>query len=166
MNKKRTTIIVAILLALILLCFFACRKEETPTASIENDVATQPATIEPTKDHEETIPGLEDFDGDVNIDESTEPTIDEVEEETEPTEPTASKVEEEEEETTTPPSSDGNTMTEYEKFQTMSGADQKKFMDSFDSVDKFFAWLNAARAEHEAQHPETDVGDGNIDLGA
>lgn len=192
MNKKRMTVIVAILVALILLCFFACRKEETPTASTENDVVTQPATIEPTKDHEETIPGLADFDGDVNIDESTEPTIDKVEEEKDATEPTSSKDgeeeesakptdgkneeteptvepttgENEEEEATTPPTSSGNTKTEYEKFQAMSGAAQKEFMDSFGSVEEFFAWLNAARAEHEALHPEIDVGDGNINLGA
>ena len=68
----------------------------------------------------------------------------------------------------TAPSAGGNepVVSDYEKYQAMSGAAQKEFMDSFGSVEAFFAWLDAAKAEHEALHPEIDVGDGNINLGA
>ena len=54
--------------------------------------------------------------------------------------------------------------TEYEKYIGMSGTQQKDFMESFGSMEEFFAWLQNAKAEYEAAHPEIPIEDGTIDL--
>ena len=54
--------------------------------------------------------------------------------------------------------------SDYEDFQKMTPAEQQAYMSSFDSIEAFFAWYEAAKAEHEAANPPIDVGDGNIDL--
>ena len=59
----------------------------------------------------------------------------------------------------------GDDTLTYEEFWAMSGKEQQAYYESFDSVDDFFAWYNAAKAEHEAAHPGIDAGDGEIDLG-
>lgn len=53
----------------------------------------------------------------------------------------------------------------YEEYWDLSGKKQKEYYDSFDSAEDFFAWYNAAKAKHEAEHPGIDAGDGEIDLG-
>lgn len=188
------------MIALMLVVFFALS-----LAACGNNV--QPAdptdVEEPTEVTSEPIPGLEDYDGDVNLDDSngdeptegTDPTAKPEnpteatnpktedpkdvttpsEEATEPTEetPPSEEVTEPTEETTpseetVPPTEGGNQgsagKTAYEDYINMTGEQQLAFMQSFDSMEAFFAWLNAAKAEYEAQNPGTDVGDGNIDL--
>lgn len=54
--------------------------------------------------------------------------------------------------------------TEYEKFQEMSASDQHAYMNSFESVDAFFEWYNAAQAEYEATKNEIVVGSGSINF--
>ena len=85
------------------------------------------------------------------------------EEVTEPTKETTPSEE------TVPPTEEENQgstgTTAYEDYLNMTGEQQLAFMQSFDSMEAFFAWLNAAKAEYEAQNPGTDVGDGNIDFG-
>ena len=53
----------------------------------------------------------------------------------------------------------------YDKYMSMSAKEQSDYMNSFESVDAFFAWYNAAKAEHDAQNPDIEVGDGSFDLG-
>ena len=55
-------------------------------------------------------------------------------------------------------------LTEYEKYQNMSGAEQKAFMESFGSMEAFFAWLNNAREEYEASIKSIEAGNGTLNL--
>lgn len=64
----------------------------------------------------------------------------------------------------TPTRPAGAPMTEYEKYQSMSAEEQMEYMNSFESVDAFFAWYNSAKEEYEAQIPVIEVGDGPIDM--
>lgn len=53
---------------------------------------------------------------------------------------------------------------DYEAFVAMDPALQRMYMESFESMDAFFAWYNAAKEAYEQAHPSIDVGDGVIDL--
>lgn len=56
--------------------------------------------------------------------------------------------------------------TEYEKLMEMSGEEQQEFMESFESLDAFFAWLETAKAEYEAKNPGIEIGgDGIVVVG-
>ena len=181
-------IIAMTLILLLALSAAGCNGTNTDETN-PTDANTDTLPIEETT---EPIPGLEDYDGDVNMDdspddvtESTEPTTGETEaptegkddpvegtteptEATDPTESTETPESTEPSESTTPAEGDnqgGSTVTAYENYMNMSGEEQLAFMQSFESMEAFFAWLNAAKAEYEAQNPGIDVGDGNIDLG-
>ena len=52
----------------------------------------------------------------------------------------------------------------YEKYIALSPEEQQKYYNSFASVEAFFNWLNAAKAEYEANRDEIEV-DGEIDIG-
>lgn len=54
---------------------------------------------------------------------------------------------------------------DYEQFTALSGAEQREYMESFESIDAFFAWYNAAREQYQKDHPSMDVGDGEFDFG-
>lgn len=53
---------------------------------------------------------------------------------------------------------------DYEEFTAMSPTQQRVYMESFESLDAFFEWYNAAKEEYEQAHPPIDVGDGVIDM--
>ena len=56
--------------------------------------------------------------------------------------------------------------TEYEKLLEMSGEEQQAFMESFESLEAFFAWLEEAKAEYEAKNPGIEIGtDGIVAIG-
>ena len=56
-------------------------------------------------------------------------------------------------------------LTDYEKYNAMTGAEQMEFINSFASIEDFFAWLHKAEAEYEAAHPDIEIGDdGVVDL--
>ena len=59
---------------------------------------------------------------------------------------------------------DPQSMT-YEKFQSLSPSEQQAFMNSFESIDAFFVWYNAAKEKYEAENPDIEVNGGSIDLG-
>lgn len=82
---------------------------------------------------------------------------------TEPAETTLPTVPQE----TTPVITPGVTqeLTEYEKYNAMSGEEQMAYMQSFDSIEAFFTWYNNAKAEYEAAHPDIEISDGVIDAG-
>lgn len=75
-------------------------------------------------------------------------------------------------ETTTPPEqtepsepeSEEPAYLTYEAYQAMGSAEQMAYMNSFPSIDAFFAWYNSAKAQYEAENPPIDVGDGNVDM--
>ena len=52
---------------------------------------------------------------------------------------------------------------DYETFTAMDPALQRQYMESFESMDAFFAWYNAAKDAYDQAHPSIDVGDGVID---
>ena len=63
-------------------------------------------------------------------------------------------------ETTTPavtePETTAPITVTYPEYLAMSGQDQAAFIDSFDSLEAFFAWLNQAKAEYEDQRIPID----------
>lgn len=73
--------------------------------------------------------------------------------------PTSSPAESPENNPITAPST-----TAYEQYNAMSGDEQIAFMESFDSVDAFVAWYNAAQAEYNASRPAIEVEGGVIDM--
>lgn len=54
---------------------------------------------------------------------------------------------------------------DYEKFQNLTPSEQQSFVESFDSMDEFFDWYNAAREAYEQDNAPIEV-DGPIDIGA
>ena len=133
--------------------------------------ATTPAT-----EHGNTIPtGPADPDAghqapDVDVPKDvppaqTEPTV------TEPvvTEPAVTEPEETEPQQTQPNETEPvqevpEGEIDYEAFMALEPAAQRAYMESFESVDAFFKWYNAAKEAYEQAHPSIDVGDGVIDL--
>ena len=100
---------------------------------------------------------------------TTPPSTDKEEAPDETTPPATDK--EEEPIVTTPPTEvptepeEGDTVTAYEWYLSLSGPEQQAFFASFANPAEFFAWLNNAKAEYEALHPDVEIGDGNVDLG-
>ena len=59
---------------------------------------------------------------------------------------------------TTKPSAKPEESMTYEQFQAMTGAEQRAFQDSFESLDAFFAWYNAAKEAYEKENPSIEIG--------
>lgn len=53
---------------------------------------------------------------------------------------------------------------DYREFMDMTPAEQQAFMESFESIEAFFEWYEAAKAKYEEENPPIDVGDGNVTL--
>ena len=65
----------------------------------------------------------------------------------------------------TPEEEDLMATMDFETFQNLSGDEQKKFQDSFDSWEDFFGWYNAAKDAYEMENPPIEVGgDGEFDM--
>lgn len=134
--------------------------EVTEATEATEDAATEPAETA-------TVPGLEDSIFDNEPEKPTDPT------EPKATEPKATEPRETEpstDPTAKPTDPAGDTpsageLTEYERFMNMSPAEQQEFIESFPSLDDFFAWFEAAKKAHEEANPPIDVGDGSIDMG-
>jgi len=47
----------------------------------------------------------------------------------------------------------------------MTGKQQQAHLESFDSINDFFAWYNKAKKEYEENRETIDIGNGTIDLG-
>lgn len=52
----------------------------------------------------------------------------------------------------------------YEEFHAMAPSKQQAYMESFDDIDEFFEWYNAAKAKYEKENPSIEVDGGAIDL--
>lgn len=60
----------------------------------------------------------------------------------------------------------GDGTVTYEEYISMSGSEQQKYFESFESPEAFFAWYNDAKAKYEAENPSIEIGgDEEIDLG-
>ena len=65
---------------------------------------------------------------------------------------------------TTPTTKPVTTLT-YEQFQAMTGAEQRAYQESFESIDAFFVWYNAAKETYEQENPPIEIGgDGTVVL--
>lgn len=53
----------------------------------------------------------------------------------------------------------------YEMYMAMSGEDQKKVIDMFSTPEDFVKWFKAVEAQYKAEHPDIEIGDGNINAG-
>ena len=193
MNRKILALILALAAVAVVLVVILCSTpgkdadETTPNVSgiVDSIFDTEPEeTEEPTAsttDHGNTIPtgpadpdaGYQDPGADVPEDTrpaQTEPAV------TEPTatEPTATEPAATEPQQTQPTQPNQPTETEpvqipegeidYETFVALDPAVQREYMQSFESMDAFFEWYNAAKEAYEQAHPSIDVGDGVIDL--
>ena len=161
MNKR---IAIAVTAFVLIFALIGCgKKPEQPKTETAEVTETVEAVVEETEVY---VPGTakntlseEDFD-DLAVEEtqpheteSTEVKDPESEEDENRVESTVPSVPDEESvqdatESTTPAAAE---LTEYEKYHALSGAEQKAFVDSFASMEAFFEWYNAARAEYEDQ---------------
>lgn len=142
--------------------------ETTEPAAFDHTIPTGPADPEADLQHpsaglpEDTTPVQTE--PDVTEPEVTEPEMTEPQQ-TQPTqsaEPTQST---EPAQPTQPTESASEGELDYETFTAMDPAEQRVYMESFESLDAFFAWYNAAKEAYEQEHPAIDVGDGVVDLG-
>lgn len=54
---------------------------------------------------------------------------------------------------------------DYETFQSLDPAEQEVHMGSFESIEAFFEWYNAAKEKYELENPSIEIdGSGSIDL--
>ena len=175
-------IICTILAVVSILLLTACGK--TPNnlgvETVPQTTATAPSQTTDTT--EDTIPapsmGVGER-GDYTDDSATEPSAESSEPEvtepgtTEPetTEPETTEPGTTEPETTgpedttpvTPPDEEQITLT-FEEYLAMSVEEQEAFVESFESLEDFIAWWNAAKAAQEKED-NTITGDPNVDLG-
>lgn len=176
MTKK---IILAVLVVALLIAAFAMVRFLGRDLDV---VENQPsAESEMQQTEETTLPGLEDSTFDDEWDEKTEPSEEETteatvaEESTEATDPTTETTNPDtteettqpdpETEETTAPAKPAPSQTAYEAYEAMSAAQQRDFMMSFETIEKFFDWYNNAKAEYDKAHPDIEIGDGKVDIG-
>lgn len=139
-------LICGLLAALLLLSLMAgCKKEDAS--------ATQPTpTTAPTE-----AGGLEDSVFDDNQPQSPTQNT----QATQPDQPQSTTP-------TTPPTGNANqgpASIDYETFKAMTGAQKREYQDSFESIDAFFEWYNAALKAYQEANPPTEVdSSGNITL--
>ena len=53
---------------------------------------------------------------------------------------------------------------DYESFQAMSPKGQQEYMATFDDMDAFFDWYNAAKDKYEAENPPIEIDGGSVNL--
>ena len=138
---------------------------EEPTEPEETDAPkpTEPANTRP-EDSADPGPGLQDPDADAPVDTRPPQTEPSSTEPTKPTEPSSTEPTKPTEPAQTEPMELPDGEIDYEAFIAMTPAQQRAYMESFESIDAFFAWYNAAKEAYEKDHPAIDVGDGVIDL--
>lgn len=172
MNRMLKNILILMMVAATAATAFGCEKKEPveTTAATENTAAAESTTAEETMSPE-LKKAMEEGWIEEDWPEETKPQETKPEEtkpqetkpqETKPeeTKPQETKPQETKPEETKPQ----NTVTEYEEYLAMSPEEQQAFFESFDSVDAYFAWLNAAKAEYEEKQNASDLEGGSVDL--
>ncbi len=132
----------ALLALCLVLALTACAPGETPVTEPEDPSVTGPSEADVTEP----------------TDAPTEPTNEPSEPTAPPTEPTASPTEPAV--PPTEPSAPAPEDVDYETYNAMSGDEQLAFLESFDSMQEFFDWYNAAKAKYEAENPGIEIGPG------
>ena len=95
---------------------------------------------------------------------TTQPTQDTIESTQSTTQPVPVPTDTPTEPTNAPTESDDGLLT-YEEYLALSAADKRAYKESFEGVEDFFDWLNAAIKEHDEQKNSVDISqDGSIDL--
>ena len=158
MNRRMISLLLAVVLVLSLMgCKTKAKEEPIAAAPIPEgffdqtkpaDETETPAVTEKEQEEEPTTTSEEQTDGVQS--EETKAT-----EATDATEAT---------EETQKPTNTIVQMTQYEWYHSLTGEQQMAYMETFESMDAFFAWYNAAKEEHEKERPSIDIGDGYIDL--
>ena len=170
MTKK---IILAVLVVALLIAVFAMVKWLTKdSVPAVEPTGTESETNDTQQTEEAEIPGVEDWDYDDETEATSETTVEESAEATDPTTETTNPDTTEETtqpdpetEETTAPAKPAPSQTAYEAYEAMSAAQQRDFMMSFETIEKFFDWYNNAKAEYDKAHPDIEIGDGKVDIG-
>ena len=176
--KKRSILIMLLVFVFI---FAGCGKVKSEEPSIPTETTvmenqTEAVTEEVTE--ETKLDGLEDSVFDDVPEETTEAAPEDATEAettkpeaTEPSteKPTEKPTEAPTEKPTEAPSGDkeeNNAQSpSYDQFQSMGGAEQQEYMNSFGSMEEFFDWYNSAKDQYEAQNPDIEINGGSVDLG-
>lgn len=53
----------------------------------------------------------------------------------------------------------------YEAYRDLSAEEKKAYMNAFADVDDFFEWYYAALEQYKKEHPDIEIGGGDIDIG-
>ena len=162
MNKK---IIALLLAAVMLFVVTACAKNEAAPETTEAEKYTDETTV-PTESIGGVVYNPDGNDGSIGDDgimptEDPENKPNETQSASESEDNATSATEPVKEETF--PTKPVEEMTEYEKYMNMSGEEQMAYYNTFESVDAFMEWFNAAKAEHDEKNAGIDIGDGIID---
>lgn len=159
--------IIALLMVFVLvLCSQACKKEDQQFT--QEEVITEESTAA-TEYIEVTTPGVvHDPNAESNISNETEAEEDDNQEDPDVSEQEGSLKEnssesDQEENIADQFVKDPSQMTEFERYNAMSGAQQQEYMESFASIEAFFAWYNNAKAEHEALNPPVIIDGSSVD---
>ena len=149
MNKKMMYIVIGLVLVLIAaLVLRSCGKAAQKAEITVPDETKEAATAETTVAAEDTVA------------ETTEETTDDtvilgMSEEDAATETTIPL--EDRPVVTTPAIQEAQAPTDYETYLAMSGEEQQAFVESFDSMEAFFAWFTAAKEEYESTHQDIEI---------
>lgn len=179
-------ICLTIVLLLVVSLFAACNQkpsaQENEQSALQDSVfntdPTQAETQPPATEAEVTEPeeettaptqsALESADNLFDNIEATESAKDDVAEPTTPANQEATKPSTEPTEVPSLPSTDPteeDKPMDYLTFQSMSGAEQRAFQESFESLDAFFEWYNDAKEAYDKENPPIEVGgNGVIDM--
>ena len=167
MYIKKILVWTLLVVAAIVMC--AC--SETKNANKEQDKATVETAYntitEPTKEAEVSIPTDSGLAESV-FDNATNPTKPDAGKETDPAE--GDKTDKPEDATDSTEPADVTTQTTppeemtYQDFIALTPEQQRLYQDSFNDLEAFFEWYNAAKEKYEEENPPIEI-DGPIDLG-
>lgn len=184
--KKWISIALVLAIAIGIMCFAGCRREEPTSPALSGDPTTPTApanpVVDPEKDNSKeppveapTMPEETDPQDTKPVDpeqNATQPEATEPETTVPPTEPETTEPPTEPEATQPEPTKPENTQPnptepakeqlaeEFKRYEAMSGTDQRAFMESFSDITEFFDWYNAAKAAYEECNPDIEIGEG------
>ena len=51
---------------------------------------------------------------------------------------------------------------DFKTFQSLTGAEQRAFQESFESIEAFFAWYTAAKEAYDKANPPIEIGGNGV----
>ena len=150
--KKRIAIICAVLLLIVLVVFFATRRNDVKAPS----PAEEPAPVAETEapGSEEKISEAGGTGANTQIPPKGEPAED--------AEPVSGTLGGDASEGTIVNVTPDVAWTEWDEFLAMTPEEQDAFMQSFESLEAFKDWMVAAQQEWAAAHPAEEIGPGDV----